>query len=130
VALFRRNGCWGAISKTNGAVLRFRDPVYRTLRELAMSYFHEYYNKRHQKTLRSYSRPFDLRRLDPAGWAASENGTWELVDAIDATHHYALLSAAQSRRLTRRDPFERRATDALQYAKPRRKRAGRSRRNP
>jgi len=63
VTLFRRNGCWGAISKTNHPVLRWRDPVYRSLRELAMSYFHEYCNKRHQKTLRSYSAAFDMRRL-------------------------------------------------------------------
>ena len=65
VTLFRRNGCWGAISKTNHSILRWRDPVYRSLRELAMSYFHEYCNGRHQKTLRSYSVAFDLRRLDP-----------------------------------------------------------------
>jgi len=119
VALFRRNGRWGAISKTNGAVLRFRDPVYRTLRELAMSYFHEYCNRLHQKTLRRYSRPFDLRRLDPADWAASKDGNWKLADALDATHHYRLVSPAQARALTRRDPFERRATSRLQYPAPR-----------
>ncbi|TAN54208.1 MAG: hypothetical protein EPN19_07255, partial [Betaproteobacteria bacterium] len=66
VAVFRRRGRWGAISKTNGLALRWRDPVYRSLRELAMSYFHEYYNKRHEKTLRTYSRPFDLRRAGSA----------------------------------------------------------------
>ena len=63
VALFRRGGAWGAISKTNGAPLRYRDPIYRTLRELAMSYFHEYSNRRGHKTLRSYSTSFDLRRI-------------------------------------------------------------------
>lgn len=56
VALFRRGGHWGAISKTNGTPLRYRDPVYRTLRELVMSYFHEYYNKRGRKTLRKIGR--------------------------------------------------------------------------
>jgi len=61
VALFRRNGRWGAISKTNGIGLRWRDPVYASLRELAMSYLHEYYNKRDRKTLRTYSVPYDLR---------------------------------------------------------------------
>ncbi len=65
VALFKRRGLWGAISKTNGIGLRWRDPVYRSLRELAMSYFHEYYNQRDHKTLREYSVPFDLRRFDP-----------------------------------------------------------------
>ncbi len=71
VALFRRGGHWGALSKTNGAVLRFRDPVYRSLRELSLSYFHEYANRRGDKTLRSYSGAFDLRRLDPADWVTA-----------------------------------------------------------
>ena len=66
VALFRRGGHWGAISKTNPPLLRYRDPVYRTLRELAMSYFHEYANRRHQKTLRSWAGPFDLAHA--TGW--------------------------------------------------------------
>lgn len=65
VALYRRHGLWGAISKTNGIFLRSRDPVYRDLRELAMSYFHEYANRRNDKTLREYSVPYDLRRMDP-----------------------------------------------------------------
>ena len=65
IALFKRGGAWGAISKTNGAPLRYRDPIYRSLRELALSYFHEYSNKRGHKTLRSYSIAYDLRRIDP-----------------------------------------------------------------
>ena len=60
VALFRRGRAWGAISKSNGAWLRYREPVYRSLRELAMSYFHEYFDRAGRKTLRSYSRAFDL----------------------------------------------------------------------
>ena len=67
VALFRRGGHWGALSKTNGVALRYRDPVYRTLRELTLSYFHEYANRRGDKTLRSYSGAFDLRRIDRRG---------------------------------------------------------------
>ena len=68
LALYRRNNYWGAISKTNHATLRFRDPVYKTLRELALSYFHEYFENDHgKKTLRQYSaRPFDLRKVDPS----------------------------------------------------------------
>jgi hypothetical protein len=126
VALFRRRGRWGAISKTNGIGLRWRDPVYRSLRELAMSYFHEYYNKRDAKTLRTYSRPFDLRRLKPERWATSEDGAWELVDALEATRHYRLVTRAQARALTRRDPFEREVGNLLQYRRPKRAR-GRSR---
>ena len=70
VALFRRGGRWGAISKTNGFALRWRDPVYRSLRELAMSYFHEYTNRRDHKTLREYSAPYDLRRVDTRIWVS------------------------------------------------------------
>ena len=65
VALFRKNGLWGAMSKSNHAVLGYRDPVYRTLRELALSYVHEYYNAKGEKTLRSYSRPYSLAHLKP-----------------------------------------------------------------
>jgi len=127
VALFRRRGRWGAISKTNGVCLRWRDPVYRTLRELAMSYFHEYYNTKHRKTLRTYSRPFDLRRIAPAVWATAKATNWVLADALDATRHYRLLAPAEARSLVRRDPFERRWSDLLQYPAPRKAR-GRGRR--
>jgi len=118
VALFRRNGRWGAISKTNGIGLRWRDPVYRSLRELAMSYLHEYYNKRDHKTLRTYSRPYDLRRMKPETWVTAENGAWDLVDELEATRHYRLMSPAQVRSMTRRDPFEREVGNLLQYRKP------------
>ena len=66
ITLFRHKGAWGAISKTNGVALRYRDPVYRSLRELALSYFHEYSDRRGRRTLRSYSGAFDLRRLEVA----------------------------------------------------------------
>src|SRR6185295_3901344 len=79
VALYRRQGNWGAISKTNGIFLRSRDPVYRDLRELAMSYFHEYTNRASHKTLREYSLPYDLRRVDPRIWASGEKGAWEVA---------------------------------------------------
>jgi hypothetical protein len=118
VALFRRRGRWGAISKTNGIALRWRDAVYASPRELAMSYFHEYYNKRDHKTLRTYSRPFDLRRMDPKIWATSEDGAWKLIDALEASRHYRLISRADARALTRRDPFERRVGGLLQYRRP------------
>lgn len=122
VALFRRRGRWGAISKTNGVALRWRDPVYRSLRELAMSYLHEYYNKRHQKTLRTYSLPYDLRRMPLADWVTAEDGAWDLVDRLEATRHFRLLSPAQARSLARLDPFERAVGKLAQYRN--RKRAG------
>src|SRR5262245_22209057 len=83
VALFRRRGRWGAISKTNGVGLRWRDPVYRTLRELAISYFHEYTNKLSHKTLREYSLPYDLRRIDPAIWISGSKNAWSVCEALD-----------------------------------------------
>ncbi|HKQ23104.1 MAG TPA: hypothetical protein VJT81_01515 [Burkholderiales bacterium] len=118
VALFRRGGHWGAISKTNGAPLRYRDPIYRSLRELVMSYFHEYYNKRGHKTLRSYSGSFDMRRIEPEHWVTSEKSCWMSHDRLAALRHYPLISARQARLLSRRDPFERRAAKVVQYPKP------------
>jgi len=82
LAVFRRRGHWGAISKTNPSVLRYRDPVYRSVRELAMSYFHEYTNK-HRKTLRTYSMPLDMRRIDPKLWVTGKEGAWDLVDVLE-----------------------------------------------
>jgi hypothetical protein len=121
VALFRRRGFWGAISKTNGAYLRWRDPVYRSLRELAMSYMHEYSNKREYKSLREYSLPFDLRRVDPAIWAAGEKDAWEVPERLEEVRHFRLVTRAQARALTRRDPFERKVAALLQYRKPRKR---------
>jgi hypothetical protein len=121
VALFRRHGRWGALSKTNGIGLRGRDPVYRTLRELALSYFHEYYNRAHQKTLREYSVPYDLRRVDPEVWVTNGRHAWDIAEALDGLRHYKLFGKKTLKEVTRRDPFERRVGDLSQYRKPRKK---------
>jgi hypothetical protein len=118
VALFRRHGRWGAISKTNGIGLRWRDPVYRNLRELAMSYFHEYYNKRHQKTLREFSVPYDLRRLEPTLWVSGRKNAWPVAEALDGLRHFTLLNGRHLKSVTRRDEFERRVGGLLQYRQP------------
>ena len=120
IAVFRRHGAWGAISKTNGAPLRYRDPIYRTLRELALSYFHEYSNKRGLKTLRSYSIPFDMRRLPPEDWVTAAKNCWKAHDRITALRHFALISPRQERILTLRDKFERRASRIVEYPRPER----------
>jgi hypothetical protein len=122
VALFRRNGAWGAISKTNGAPLRYRDPVYRSLRELTMSYFHEYANRRGHKTLRSYSRSFDLRRIESDLWVTNAKSCWETHDRLVQLRHYPLISRRQERLLTRRDKFEREAGKLVEYPRPHPKR--------
>jgi hypothetical protein len=118
IAVFRRAGAWGAISKTNGSPLRYRDPIYRTLRELALSYFHEYANKRGHKTLRSYSAPFDMRRIDPSEWVTSEKNCWKTHDRLVEVRHFALISRRQERLLTKRDPFERKAGKIVEYPRP------------
>jgi hypothetical protein len=117
VALFKRNGCWGAISKSNHVWLRWRDPVYRSLRELAMSYFHEY-TRFDRKTLRTYSRPVDLRRFDPALWITNEEYCWDVAGALDDAPHYRLITPAQARRLRKRDAVEMRANNLRQYRAP------------
>jgi hypothetical protein len=119
VALYRRNGHWGAISKTNGVFLRSRDPVYRDLRELAMSYFHEYTNRRSHKTLREYSLPYDLRRVDPQIWVSGAKGAWDVAEALDDVRHFRLVAGRHLRVVTRHDPFERRAGALSQYRTPR-----------
>jgi len=123
VALFRRNGCWGAISKTNPPLLRWRDPVYRSLRELAMSYLHEYANRRGQKTLRSYAGPFDLRRVAPDVWITNGKNCWEAGDRLDEMRHYPLMTKRQARALRLRDAMERKAGALLEHRAPRRRSA-------
>lgn len=121
VALFRRGGGWGAISKTNHPQLRYRDPVYRTLRELAMSYFHEYTNKKGRLTLRSYSRAFDLRKVNPKLWVTNGSDCWDMPEMLDEIQHYPLVTGKQVRLLCRRDAMERKAGKLLQHRAPRRK---------
>jgi hypothetical protein len=115
VTLFRRDGCWGAISKSNHVWLRWRDPVYRSLRELAMSYFHEYFNKDRRTTLRTYSAAIDLRRFPPDTWITSEQDCWDVGAALDDARHYRLITPAQVRWLMPRDAIEMRADDLVQY---------------
>ena len=121
VALFRRKGHWGCISKTNGPDLRWRDPVYRTLRELALSFLHEYSNRRDHKSLREYSVPYDLRRADPKVWVTGEDGAWDIAEKLDEIRHYRLVTRAQEKLLQRRDPFEREVAMLTQYKQPRAK---------
>jgi len=117
VALFREHGSWGAISKSNHIWLRWRDPIYRSLRELALSYFHEYVVGP-KKTLRRYSRSFDLRQVDPRLWVSNGDDCWEIAEAVDEIRHYPLITRAQARRLRRRDAIELKAGKLLEFAAP------------
>ncbi len=76
IALFRSYGCWGAVAKSNDSGLQFRDPVYRNLRELVMSYFNNYYNENGERCLRGYSRPVNLSRFDRRSWIATREHVW------------------------------------------------------
>ena len=120
VALFKKNGKWGAISKTNHAVLRYREPVYASVRELALSYFHEYFDAKGRKTLRTFSRPFDLSRLDREDWMTSEDDVWVVPDALCDSPHEQILTRAQISGLRRADPIERRAGELIQFRPGRR----------
>ena len=107
VTLFKEHGRWGAISKTNHGVLRYREPVYATVRELALSYFHEYFDKKGLKTLREFStRPFDLSKYDSLNWRTAEEDVWEIPGYLDDAPHTKILLPGQSRTLRKADPIE------------------------
>jgi hypothetical protein len=103
LAIFRERGHWGAIAKSNYSGLRYREPVYRTLRELALSYFEHYYNLAAEKTLRRYSRPVNLARFDGIGWMTSEEDLWPISDYLFEIPHCRLLPSGCERRLSRVD---------------------------
>ncbi len=118
VAIYTRFGCFGAISKTNHAVLRYREPVYKTLRELIMSYFHEYFlSSTGKKTLREYSRPLDLRRFNPLDWRTSEKNLFDIPAYLDDVTHVPILSSSQIKNLRPADPVEILAGEIVEYKK-------------
>lgn len=100
IAVFREGKCWGAIAKSNTTVLRFREPVYRTLRELAMSYFDMYYNLNGKKSLRSYSRTIDLSRFDNRKWETTEEDLEFIGDYTYTVRHYPLITPTQAGKLS------------------------------
>jgi hypothetical protein len=109
VALFRRNGCWGAVAKSNFVGLRFREPVYRSLREVAMSYFEVFYNLAGEKTLRTYTRPVNLARFDRLNWEAEDDGLDVIARHTDTIPRIRLITPAMARGLSRLDERSRRA---------------------
>jgi hypothetical protein len=114
VTLYRERGLWGAVAKSNYAGLRFRAPVYRTLRELAMSYFEHYYNLRGERTLRAYSVAVNLARLDSKNWMTSEEEVWCVPEALIAARHFELFPDKVARDLPRLD---RRSFEAGRYGR-------------
>jgi hypothetical protein len=118
ITVYRSHGCWGAISKTNHAVLRYREPVYRTVRELALSYFHEYFLHDGRKTMRDYSDPFDIGRRFGDSWMTDEEDLWHIAEALDESRHRLIMSPAQIRGLRRADPVEIAAGKLVVHQKP------------
>jgi hypothetical protein len=99
IALFKIGGCWGAVAKSNFTGCRYREPVYRSLRELAMSYFNIYFNLRGQRTLRRFSRPVNLSRFDERHWMTCESSIWFIPEYLCEIPHTALLTRTQAARL-------------------------------
>ncbi len=103
LAVYRERGHWGAIASSNYAGCRGREPVYRSLRELAMSYFNDYFNLRGQRSLRRFSRPVDLSRFDDRGWMTHEGSVWFIAEHLCEIPHTSLLRPGMAAGLARVD---------------------------
>jgi len=118
IAVFNIKNKWGAITKTNHAVLRYREPIYRDIRELVMSFFHEYFlNSNGKKTLRAYSRPVDLSRFDKKGWMTSDEDVWYIPEYLTEIKHIKILDGKNIRKLRRADSIEIEAGKLTEYKK-------------
>ncbi len=117
VALFRQYGRWGGITKTNHAVLRYREPVYRSARELALSFFHEYFLPNGRKTLRSYSTPLNLKQFDKRGWMTAEDNIWYVPETLNESQHFPILQPRQIKNLRRADAIEIAAGELTEWDK-------------
>jgi len=104
VALFKVRQSWGALAKSNFTGCRYREPVHRTLRELAMTYFNVYFNLRGERTLRRYSRPVNLARFDRRNWMTTEEPVWFIAEYLCEIPHRPLLRSTMEKKLTRVDP--------------------------
>jgi hypothetical protein len=103
LAVYQIDGCWGAIAKSNFTGLRYREPVYRSLRELALSYFEDYFNMLGERTLRRYSTQVNLKSFDHLDWMTTEKPVWFIAEYLAKIHHFPLISTSQIKRLHRVD---------------------------
>lgn len=115
VALFQEHGLWGAVSKTNHPVLRYRDPIYRNVRELALSYFNEYFLDNGKKTLRQYSRPFSMLGFED-DWVISPNHLWNVAVELDESPHYEIAPPRNIKLLRSADALEIEATKQTEWS--------------
>lgn len=114
VALFNKDGFWGAISKTNHGVLRYREPVYITIRELVMSYFHEYFLSDGTKTLRSYSEPYDLAH-EKTNWLTNKENLFNITRKLDKSPHKEILDTKQIKNLRKAEKIEIKMGEITEY---------------
>lgn len=103
IAVFKEHGLWGAVAKSNFTVIRFREPVYRSLRELVMSYFDVYFNALGDKTMRSYSLPLDLSQFDVRHWMTTDEDLEYIGDKLNSIKHIPVITRGLIRRLNRAD---------------------------
>jgi hypothetical protein len=103
IAVYKQHGHWGSIAKSNYTGCRYREPVYRTLRELALSYFDVYFNMRRERTLRTFSNPVNLARFDRLGWMTTDKQLWFIAEYLFTIRHFPLLKPAMAKRLHRLD---------------------------
>jgi hypothetical protein len=121
VAVFKQYGKWGAISKTNHMALRYREPIYFSIRELAMSYFHEYLDNDGRKNLRSFSEPVNLKIFDKKNWMTSKDEVLYIADYMDEVKHYSMLNKKQIRNLRRANKIEIDAGKLVEWQKKKKK---------
>lgn len=103
IAVYQEDGAWGSIAASNYPGCRSRAPIHRSLRELALSYFNDYFNNRRERTLRTYSRPVDLKRFDRRQWMTREDDVWFIAEHLCEIPHTRLLSKKMEANLSRID---------------------------
>lgn len=113
IALFKENGLWGALSKTNHNVLRYREPLYKNIRELVMSYFHEYFLDDGSKTLRQYSDVLNLDIFED--WINGKGDLWGIDEELDHLPHHTIVPKNFIKKLRKADPIEREASTMVEY---------------
>ena len=106
ICIFKKYGKWGAISKSNHLAHRYREPIYNSVRELVMSIFHEWFDKKGRKTLRSFSNPVSLCKFDKYNWATSEEDLWYIAEYLADCKHKKILNKNQIANLRKADKFE------------------------
>lgn len=117
VALFKIDGFYGAISKTNHSVLRYREPIYKSVRELAISFFHEYFTDSGVKTMRTYSSPINLKQFDDKNWMTSDKDVWFIPNYLTKIPHKPILTKKQILNLRKADEIEIQAGKLAEYEK-------------